>query len=208
MTIYFPNCEEFLRGCLRYTNHEKRDAMYKIATFLISHFWGDPSNMADSLGVLLLTWNQAFYRYGSFDFDQLEECINRNLRKLENFREKDIFIFSESDEPEIINIFNEFMESLKIDSERMKERRSPVAVSKALHLLAPNFFPLWDDRISKVYNCYYSNNPSEKYIQFMKITQDFAIHVKDCIDFSSYPNKTLLKLIDEYNYAKYTKEWI
>jgi hypothetical protein len=26
----------------------------------INHFWGHPADIADSLGVLLLTWNQAF----------------------------------------------------------------------------------------------------------------------------------------------------
>jgi len=65
--------------------------MYKVATFLVSHYWGKPSDMADGLGVLLLTWNQAFYRYGIFDFDKLEKCITDNLRKIESFRGKDIF---------------------------------------------------------------------------------------------------------------------
>lgn len=61
-----PNREEFLKGCEEFEKHEKRDAMYKVATFLVFHFWGKPSDMADGLGVLLLTWNQAFYRYGIF----------------------------------------------------------------------------------------------------------------------------------------------
>jgi len=58
-----PDREEFLRGCEQFENREKRDAMYKVATFLIKQFWGQASEMADGLGVLLLTWNQAFYRY-------------------------------------------------------------------------------------------------------------------------------------------------
>jgi len=33
-----PNREEFLKGCEEFEKHEKRDAMYKVATFLISHF--------------------------------------------------------------------------------------------------------------------------------------------------------------------------
>ena len=35
-----PNRGEFLKGCEEFEKHEKRDAMYKVATFLISHFWG------------------------------------------------------------------------------------------------------------------------------------------------------------------------
>ncbi len=80
-----PNREEFLKGCEEFEIHEKRDAMYKVATSLISHFWGNPSNMTDGLGVLLLTWNQAFYRYGIFDFNKLEKCITDDFKKIEIF---------------------------------------------------------------------------------------------------------------------------
>jgi hypothetical protein len=55
MRIAMPDPEDFRKGCAEYERHEKRDAMYKIATFLVSHFWGKPSDMADGLGVLLLT---------------------------------------------------------------------------------------------------------------------------------------------------------
>ncbi len=100
------------------------------------------------------------------------------------------------------------MDALQIADGSMCGRKSPVAVAKALHLLAPNFFPLWDDRIAKAYGCYYNNDPAEKYVQFMKLMKEFVENIKDYIDFSDYLNKTLLKLIDEYNYSKYTKGWI
>ena len=51
-----PDKDEFIRGIEEFKKHEKRDAMYKVVTFLISQFWGCPRDMADGLGVLLLTW--------------------------------------------------------------------------------------------------------------------------------------------------------
>jgi len=206
--VHIPTKEEFIKGIEEFEKHEKRDAMYKVATFLVCHFWGNPSDMEDGLGVLLLTWNQAFYRYGTFNFDKLEKCIKNNLEKLQKFRQRNITTLSESDEQDIKELFEEFMESLKIASGDVQGRKSPVAVAKALHLLAPNFFPLWDDRIAKAYGCYYDDEPSKRYIKFMKIMKEFSEKVKEYIDLSKYPNKTLLKLIDEYNYSKYTKEWI
>ena len=179
--------------------------MYKVATFLVSHYWGKPSDMADGLGVLLLTWNQAFYRYGIFDFDKLEKCITDNLRKIESFRGKDIFTLSKSDEDDIKHLFTKFLGALQIDSGRIQGRKSPVAVTKALHLLAPNFFPLWDDKIARAYGCYYNENPAEKYVLFCKITKTIADKVKNYILRS---DRTLTKLIDEYNYSKYTQGWI
>jgi len=200
-----PNREEFLKGCEEFEKYEKRDAMYKVATFLISYFWGKPSDMADGLGVLLLTWNQVFYRFGIFDFDKLEECITKNFQKIEKFKNRDISSLSNSDGGDIKDLFNKFLEALQIDSGKVRGRKSPVAVAKALHLLAPKFFPLWDDKIARAYGCYYNENPAERYISFCNEIKAMADEVKDYVIRS---DKTLVKLIDEYNYSKFTKGWI
>jgi hypothetical protein len=111
--------------------------------------------MVDGLGVLLLTWNQAFYRYGTFDFNKLEECITENFQRVGNFRTRDISSLSNSDEEEIKYLFNRLLEALKIDSGKIQGRKSPVGVAKALHLLAPKFFPIWEYKIARAYGCYY-----------------------------------------------------
>jgi len=77
-----PERGEFIRGLGKFKEHDPRDAMYNVAKYLLKEFWGKPSDMADGLGVLLLTWNQAFYRYGGFDFKSLEKCIGSNLQKI------------------------------------------------------------------------------------------------------------------------------
>lgn len=200
-----PSREEFLSGCEEFEKHEKRDAMYKVATFLVSHFWGKPSDMADGLGVLLLTWNQAFYRYGIFDFDKLEKCITENWEKIENFRNRDLSSLSDVDAASIKEVFAKFLEALKIDSGKKQGTKSPVSVAKALHLLAPNFFPLWDDKIARAYKCHYNDRPAGKYVSFCKLTRNMVDGLKSCIN---RPDKTAIKLIDEYNYSKYTKKWI
>jgi len=83
-----PAIDDFRRGYQAFQKRERRDAMYKTATFLVNHFWGKPADMADGLGVLLLTWNQAFYRYGPFDFQRLEDCIAKNEPTLDLFRRR------------------------------------------------------------------------------------------------------------------------
>jgi hypothetical protein len=284
LLVPIPNSNEFSKGIKEYERHEKRDAMYKIATFLLDHFWGQPSDMADSLGVLLLTWNQSFYRFGFFDFDSLEKCIANNLQEIELFRNKDIFDLSNTDEMKIMDLFNKFLEATRINSIRFSDkntgkyvlfnlkkilneldikfnadnlksfyesikyskiknaldfvkdvrkdsieitindldilekdkllsldrkmkiiRRSSVSVSKALHLLAPEFFPLWDEKIARAYGCYYAINPAQKYISFCKITKNIAEKVKD---YKIRSDRTIIKLIDQYNFSKYTKNWI
>ena len=63
----------------------------------------------------------------------------------------------------------------------MQGRKSPVAVAKALHLLAPNFFPLWDNKIAGAYGCYFNNNSAEKYVSFCKTMEDTSGALKKYI---------------------------
>lgn len=195
------NAMELVAGSNAFQKHEMRDAMYKTATFLVKHFWGNAREMSDGLGVLLLTWNQAFYRYGSLDFFLLENCIVRNQQILDSFRNRNILDYSPNDDDAVGNLYDQFLDALQIASGKMKGRQSPVAVAKALHLLAPAFFPLWDDKIARAYDCHYM------YIPFMSKMKNMAEILASEINLQN-TDKTFLKLIDEFNYAKFTKGWV
>ena len=197
----------FKKGYLAFQRHEKRDSMYRTATFLVAHFWGKPGEMADSLGVLLLTWNQAFYRYGIFDFGKLEDCIRRNFQLLDEYRRSNILNYCAADDEAIENLFRDLLDALRISDGKKKGTKSPVAVAKALHLLASDFFPLWDYEIARAYNCRYSIDPEAKYVMFVRKSKEMAEELKSTVNTKAV-GKTLLKLIDEYNYAKYTRGWI
>lgn len=200
----FPTRPEFLRRIHAFRKHEQRDAMYKVASFLIDHFWGRPVEMVDALGVLLLTWNQAFYRYGSFSYFKLEKCLAKNLAMIETFRGRNLLAVSETDEGPVRHLVLDFLGALQIDSGKARGRKSPVAAAKALHLLAPNFFPLWDYKIARYYRCNYSNDPAGKYLAFCMKMKEFANQVRG---YRLSLDRTLVKLLDEYNYAKITKHW-
>ena len=203
--VVLPTPSEFNRGCLEYEKNEQRDSMYKVATFLMKHFWGSPADMADSLGVLLATWNNAFYRYGLFSYDLLQACIEKNISIMERFRSMKIIEYNQEHNSLIQELFESLLTALKISYGKNSERKSPVSAAKALHLLAPEFFPIWDDKISKAYDCFYSKNTSEKYIKFINISMKMAV---DLLPYAHRTDRSILKLIDEYNYAKYTKKWI
>jgi len=202
-----PSPDEIRHGCDEYERREKRDAMYKVASFLVDRFWDQPAEMADALGVLLLTWNQAFYRYGSFDFDELEKCIASNLRVLGSYRHRAITTYAAADDAAITALFEQFLVALQITGGSVRGRRSPVGTAKALHLLAPNFFPIWDAEIARAYDCYYASQPAERYLQFLrKIRQ--IVSVSTIAAATATTGKTIVKLVDEYNYARFTKRWI
>ena len=61
MVAELLTAEQLERGCKEFQAREGRDAIYKVATFLVGHYWGRPEDMANGLGILLLIWNQAHY---------------------------------------------------------------------------------------------------------------------------------------------------
>ena len=177
-----------------------------MATFLVKRFWGNASKMTDALGILLLTWNQALYRYGSFDFQRLEYAIKKNRRSLKGYQKRNILSYTEADDPTIKSVFKHFLSALRVRKRGKKVKRSPVAVAKALHLLAPRFFPLWDFAIANKYRCRYAVQPDDKYVAFMLEIKKFAKAMQPHVGHRR-SGKSLVKLIDEYNYARYTKDW-
>ena len=48
----------------------------------------DISEIASTLRAFLLTWNERFYRQGSFEVVKLEIYIENNIQCIESFRKK------------------------------------------------------------------------------------------------------------------------
>lgn len=197
--------EEILRGGSEFDRREGRDSMYRVATFLLGEWWSDFPKMSDALTVLLLTWNWAFYRYGLFDQSALDTCLEKHWPAVEEFHEREIGSLTDDDAPAIRVLFDAMLNALRIASGKSAGKRSPVATAKALHLLAPKFFPIWDQRIARAYRCPYYSAPAAAYQRFSMITRDIAVRVGPLLPASP---KSLLKQIDEYNYAHFTQSWI
>lgn len=194
--------------CRSFEQWEPRDSMYRVSTFLVREGWGDPPRLVDALSVLLLVWNGAFYRYGTFDQQMLEDCLCRNAEKLGGFRSRDLRSFSDGDGTAAQSLFISLSEALKRTVDGVQ---SPVSAAKALHLLAPNFFPLWDQNIAPAYGCPYTAEfASVAYVVFARRIRLLAILISDQLADDTTPQKEwllrkpLLKRIDEYNYMKYT----
>jgi len=179
--------------------------MYRVTTFLLEHWWGRHADMVDALTVLLLTENAAFYKYGMFDQHRLEKFLVEQWDVISSFRSRDIASLTAGDHGTIRKLFIGFNVALQIQEGKARGRRSPVAVAKTLHLLGPGFFPPWDYEIANQYDCEYSEKPANAYTRFCDIVQTIAVDLADRVSPSS---KSLVKRIDEFHYAQYTKGWI
>jgi hypothetical protein len=179
---------------------EPRDLFYRAATELVGLALREPGRLtlAEALGVLLQTWNKNYYRFTKdFDaahFDEIEGLLRTHRDELAAFRMRRIEHLELKDGPRVHAVFEAFEAVL-----------GPVGAAKALHLLAPDFFPLWDRTIAKAYDVALdgAESKSDNYWWFALVTKNQCRQLlKE--GFEGNP----LKAIDEYNYCKYTKGWI
>ncbi len=202
LEIPTPTIQELKEARHRFEENEPRDLFYRAATELVRLALQDNKaelSLAEALAVLLRTWNETFYRYKPFNrlhlLGDLKTLIDRHQEDLEILRDRSIESFSDKDETTVKRLFRSFEEAL-----------GPVGAAKCLHLLAPQFFPLWDREIAKGYRLPLrkQGRNAERYYDFMGVTkrQCEALRGDQVIG----PN--LLKALDEYNYCRFTKHWI
>ncbi len=231
VSISYPDYKDLLQGCVGYIKEEKRDAMYKLALRLVSEANWRPEELAEGLGVLLLTWNAAFYtKYGSFDFDALEFFLDEELQDLKSYSRRSILSYTRTDDENIERLFSRLMKAIEPTK---RKGRTPVGTAKALHLLGPEFFSIWETAIAKSYGVYWSQRSERSpqlYTKFQHITLKIADNVLKSYEkeynvsrdialehlvekwyprvaiavYSTKPpiRKSMAKMIDEYNYAK------
>lgn len=201
-----PTCEQFEAGIKAYEANEKRAGAYYDALSRVSGGWGNASEMADGVKLLLDPWHQAFYRFGKFEIEALRACIGANLQSIEMFHTRSIATLDESDKDGIRHLFEAFLDAL-----RGGKRRSPVAVAKTLHLFAPDFFPLWDTDIAIGYGSWWwlSDFGAVEYLPFCWKMKRLAERLGNCPCVgAAVPQRSILKLIDEYSYSRFTKRWV
>ena len=202
-TFYVPTRDEFGTSLTAYEKKERRGPVYFEALGKLRGAWGRAEPMADAIWLLLRSWHRQFYRFGSPDLKILAACVGETTHDLDRLRSRDIQDFCAADEPTVKELFRAFTVATRRKNKRGVQE-SPVAAAKALHLLCPDFLPLWDDWIAWEYG--YALMWSEDYVSFCWQMKEFATAIKPFVPPAD--DRSLLKRIDEFNYAAYTKHWI
>lgn len=202
-TFHVPTRDGFQAGLTAYEKKERRGPVYFEALGKLRGAWRRAEPMADAISLLLKSWHREFYRFGRLDRKILAACIEKTMHELEQLRSRDIQTLCAADEPTVKTLFRAFMVAT-CRQNRSGSQESTVATAKALHLLSPGFLPLWDNPIAQQYGCMLMW--SEDYISFCWQMKELATAVKPFLDPAD--NRSVLKRIDEFNYAAYTKHWV
>jgi len=153
---------------------------------------------AVALAVLLQTWNRPFYQYRRFDsqhFSDIEQLLDKHGQAVLSFRGRKIETWCDEDEGKVRDGFR--------DSETVL---GPVGAAKCLHLLALEFFPLWDRAIAEAYGfpLLPKGQNAEACCQLAAIVREQCKRLAAGLPAGRNP----LKALDAYNYCKCSKGWL
>jgi hypothetical protein len=191
-----PSSEELNLAHRIYVERERRDLFYRAAIQLIALAdtgQGDVS-LSEALAVLLDVWNVQYYRRRPQQrrtlVNDLDMLLKRYGDQTARYRDRHIDSLEGEEREAITGLFQGFQEVL-----------GPVGASKALHLLAPQFFPLWDHKIRRGYRVGSdAAGHAERYWRFMEITRR---QVAACGG-ERILARNPVKALDEYNYCRFT----
>jgi hypothetical protein len=174
---------------------EPRDLFYRLATYLMdaADKKGAAFSKAEALAVLLQTWNRSYYQRLKIPFDaahfaDIEHLLATHADELAGLGARSIESLAPSDEPCIKGVYREFAAVL-----------GQTGASKALHMLAPRFCPLWDGFIAAQAYGLYARDDRD----YWRLVSATAEQVKS-IGGEAALGRNPIKAFDEYNYCRYT----
>ena len=149
----------------------------------------DVPGVAEALAIWLKNINLQYYRFRPEKARtlraELEPLLTAELHSLSGFRERSLATLDKADETAVLRLFGAFRAKL-----------GPVGAAKALHALAPTFFPMWDNEIARGYGF----STEGGYFQFMLLAKQQLVGLPANL----IPGLSLVKAFDEYNYYKFS----
>ncbi len=188
-----------------FADKEARDLFYRVATELVDRAITRKTTITfgESIAVLLATWNRRFYQRGRRcdrrHVDQIDSALERRKSEFLAYRARRLETLDDAEEQAITDHFASFESFL-----------GRVDVAKCFHLIAPNFFPLWDKEIAAEYGCALKElgKNAGQYWKFMKLVRGDIRRLHGAAAIEKAVGTPALKALDEYAYCKYTTGWI
>lgn len=167
------------------------------------------NKLVDDIKHLLDAWNPRV----PMDKRKLQLAVKKVPDKVKKWDLMGMNLWSYHEE--ITKTYRIFLDTAK--PRKGKPINNYTGASKALHVLNPNFFMMWDENIRCGYGCC---ECEEGYFNFLlrskkeikeiisTYNRDYQTGQKISQLIYKGPPKSILKLLDEYNIAEYTKGWI
>lgn len=196
--------DDFCDPTEEYNKAEPRGFVYDISRDLIKKAkmeegddWVESDKTVKGILLLLFCWNYAYPGTKKLKHNEISKLMDESKKDIKKLQEKTITNFDEEDYKIITNLFENF-----------KELLGQTGASKALSLLNPKLFLMWDTKIRKRLDKELipgiSKGDPQHYLKYLK-SMKYIIE-KNELGKKIKDERTLAKKIDEYNYLKIIKE--
>ena len=183
-TVHMPTAKELADAHEVYLPNVATDYVYYLATDLMR-----TDERAQGIMLLLIVWNPYFrYHMPTWEhFNGVEEVLREKRRAIADFAQRSISTMKDTERSAVVDLFEALDGVPGI---------GPTGAAKSVHLLAPDFFPLWDENIAEAYSSYdvggYWSFMLATKRQYENVEREWRLDVG------------ILKALDEYNYCKHT----
>ena len=198
-----PTIEEFTRAVESHESiYQISDCVYEqcveeLARIRVSQLNETLENRI--LRPFLLSWGQMGRVLGNEGPKAVCKRLRSISEEIEPLRKKDLFsIDLERNRGLIIKLFDGLCGTTFMNRKGKRKRVGPTAASKALHLVCPDLFIMWDSKIRIKYG---RQGVGHEYFEFLKDMKDVADEVNTAIEHleKTYGRRPT-KLLDEYNW--------
>ncbi len=159
----------------------------------------DLYKQSNSIGVFLLIWLPLVYKdEGHIDLEKIQSFLIKYEAEINSYKKRTILTLDGNDEESIKMLFSELLIAL---FNQRDNKKSPVAVGKVLHFIAPDFFPIWDKKITEQLGCNINCDMiAEEYFKFCAFYKSLV--EKLMTEKGLHDESGILKKIDEYYFIK------
>jgi hypothetical protein len=197
LPLHHPTADELRVAHDVYVQREQRDYAYRIARHALTDGADNvPLARREAVHLLLCSWNSRSRYTGSLTLGMIEDVLGSTAQTCEAFENRDIVSLTADERPMVADVY-----------QRFRAVMGQTGAAKALGLLYPRFFPLWDTSIGVAYigrKWQELGTPAEYYLAFM----DHCIaQCKTVVDERAF-GPDLLKTLDEWNYCAWSRGWL
>lgn len=191
---YAVSLEDLARARLAYERDEPRDLFYRVALAIIldAEAGRGQFSVVEGLAVLLQSWNLGYYRRARHPFDEahykaIGELLTANHTELMELRDRAIETMTDADRATVERLFDRFVAVL-----------GPVGSAKTLHLLAPRWFPIFDNYILQAFRVW--GRDGHAYWRFMTAIQAQV----QMVGGEAAAGLNVVKALDELSFCRFT----
>ena len=193
LPLYHPSAEELHAAHVVYEEQEGRAYAYRLAWQILV---GPPPvpglTQIEAVDLLVRVWNPGSSYTRELSLHVIGELLAATAVAREAFVNRDITSLTEAERATVGDLYDSFRVTF-----------APVGAAKALGVLHPRFFPLWDTRIAKAYVGQNFRKDPRYYLTFV----DYCIEQCTAVGETDFGD-SLLKVLDEWNFCIWTTGWI